>query len=175
MLPFQLLFYPAAIFRNYPVRDWRRITVWLKWGLLIPFLAVILRLVFFEPAEASSIIRLFQYFASESEFAIPPAVRYGSFLIIEGVILLLAWLLRSGMIYLFYRLTSPSFDEGEIALSVGAASMVTGIWYLVPYGYIIEFVHCLGLTSYLLVHINRINFPSAVPVAILPALVPLLF
>ncbi len=174
MVPFRILFNPVSISRSYPVREWRRVTVWLKWGLLLPFLAIIIR-IFLAPGESSSILRLFAYFAEESEFAIPPIVRYGLFMIMEGIILIVVWLARGGIIFMFYRLVSPSFSEGKIALSIAGASLITGIWYLIPYGYFPAIIHCAALTSYLLVQINRTELKFTLPVSILAALIPLLF
>ncbi len=179
MIPIRLFFYPASLFNKYPVRVWRRVTLWLKWGLLIPYLAIILRLVIDSPEEVSSIFSFISFAAEESELAIPFAVRFGLFMIIQGLIVILVWFIRGLLIYLYYRMSRVKFSEREMAFSIAAGGLVTGIWNLIPLGFFIPYVltllHCLFLTTYLIYRVNRTTLPQAFLGSLLPALIPLLF
>ncbi|GEM_PF-4916119 len=179
MILFRLYFYPASLFNKYPVRVWRRVTLWLKWGLLIPYLAIILRLVIDSPEEVSSIFSFISFVAEESELAIPFAVQFGLFMVVQGAVLIFVWLLRGLLIYLYYRVSRVKFDEREMALSIAAAGLLTGIWNLLPFGFLIPYVltllHSLFLTTYLIFRVNRTTLPQAFLGSLLPALIPLLF
>ncbi len=175
MLAFKILFEPGSIFRSYPVREWRRITLWLKWGLIIPYFAIIIRIMI-SPENSLLLGYLFEL---AEDAAFPVFVYYILYLIIQGFLLTLVWLVRALFILFFYRLKQPSFGETGIACSLSAASLTTGIWYILPLSffwvYLPATVHSIILTSYLIRQVNRVEKKSSIYAVILPSMVPIIF
>jgi hypothetical protein len=68
MLPVKLLFYPMSIVRTYPLRKWREVTLWLKWGFLFSIGAPLLRVLYSSSPESfSQIFRFLNYLAAEND------------------------------------------------------------------------------------------------------------
>ncbi len=175
MIPFRLLFQPGGIFNKYPRRDWRRISLWLKWGLLFSFFGVLFKIfIAADPASASYIISFLEYLAVEGEFEIPRFIILSLFAITKATYLVLLWVFRGLIIFIGIKIVGKSFVEFPVALSISGAGMVTGIWYCLPYGYLFYFVHGVFLSTFLLTKINRLENYQAIITAIIITVFPLL-
>lgn len=181
MLPFQLLFNPKAVFREYPVREWRHATLWLKWGLVIPLVSILIRVLpQTRPSDQSLIFGLIKYLQTNTAaVTLAPPVELALFFIILTMTLLATWISKSGLIYLSYQIVDPHFNEWKIATSIGAASMVNGIWWIIPLSRIplvpalgFSYLHGIILTAYLISNVNRISFPKSFLISFIPGVIP---
>lgn len=177
MLPFNLLFRPPALMRDHPVRNWRDITLWLKWGLLLSIGVIMLRVgLHSDPASISYIFSALEWLNGYHDtISIPPPLQYALFFIIESLIVVLVWLIKSCMILMGYQLYEDiHFDETNIAFSLAGASLVTNLWLIIPYGTWFSSLHGLVLVTYLATQIHRLTLPKAVLLG-LAGLVPVMF
>lgn len=179
MIPFQLLFYPPTIFRRYPVRQWREVTLWLKWGILIALSAILLSVAMLEsPGDSSYIFELLNYLGKENDaINLNFQVKFGLFFLVEVFLVVLVWLARSALIFAAYNvIEGATFTEGYFALSIAGASLVNGIWMLVPgiAGTVLGTAHGIILITYLVSQVNRVGIAKALAVAILPGAFPFL-
>lgn len=174
MLPVKLLFYPMSIVRTYPLRKWREVTLWLKWGLLFSIGAPLLRVLYSSSPESfSKIFRFLNYLAAENDsLTLNFPVKFGLFCLLLILVVVLTWLIRAGIIFLLYQFIDVTFDEGPIALSLAGASLVNGIWLLVPFGWYLAPLHGMVLIAYLAGNVNRIDLPQAILVGILAGWIP---
>lgn len=174
MLPLQLLFFPAAIFRSHPVRKWREVTLWLKWGLLFSIVPPLLRVSLMDSPETfSGTFSLLNYLAEENDaLTLDFPVKFGLFFLALIFLVLMVWLIRSGLIYLCYRMMNVNFNEGRVAMSVAGASMVNGVWLILPLGWYLAFLHGILLIAYLTVRVNRIGAGRGLIIGFLAGIVP---
>ena len=176
MIPFRLFLKPGTIFDKYPRRDWRRVSLWLKWGLLFSLLGVFTRILLAtDPVELSSIMAFLEFIAEEGEADIPRLVNFSLFAIVQTTYLVLLWIFRGLILYAGIKVAGESFVEFSVALSISAAGMVTGLWYLLPYGYLLYFAHGVFLISFLLMRINRLESYTAIITAVIAVMLPLIF
>jgi hypothetical protein len=150
--------------RNHPVRDWRDITLWLKWGLLISVLTSFLKVwISADPTTASYVISGFDWLNNYHDtINIPLPLQYALFFIIETLSAVVLWLLKSLVLLLGYQLFEEiHFDETNIAFSLAGASMVTNVWHILPYGTIIAALHAFVLIAYLGTQIHDIPLSRA--------------
>lgn len=165
MLPINLLFRPAALMRNHPVRDWRDITLWLKWGLLVS-IGVIMASVGLssDPASGSYIFSALEWLNGYHDtVSIPRPLQYALFFVIESLVVVLVWLMKSCVILIGYQLFDDIyFDETNIAFSLSGASMVTNLWLFIPFGTVLACLHAFVLITYLATRIHRLSLPKAV-------------
>ncbi|MGM0381801.1 MAG: hypothetical protein ACQEP7_07410 [bacterium] len=176
MIPFRLMFNPASLFREYPRREWRRITLWLKWGLLFSFFGLFLKvLIVDDPAAVSSVMRFLKYLSAESETQIPRFINFSLFAITKATYLVILWFLRGLIIFIGMKMIARSFVELPVALSIAGASMVAGFWYWLPYGYWFYAIHSVFLISFLMVNINRTRYYKAGLIGFVSGILPLLF
>lgn len=177
MLPFNLLFRPGAVMRNHPVRDWRDITLWLKWGLFFSIGGVLLKAVLADnPASISYVFTWLEWLNEYHDtVSIPVPLQFALFFIIESLFVVLAWLIKSGMILLGYQLFDDIyFDETNIAFSLAGATMITNIWHILPYGTIFACIHSFVLIAYFTGQIHRLSPPQSLLLAV-AGLVPLFY
>ncbi|MFB6357130.1 MAG: hypothetical protein ABEJ65_11525 [bacterium] len=180
MIPFYLLFYPPGIFKTYPVRNWREVTLFLKWGLLLSLFASIIRIIV--SGSRTSISWIFWGIAQIVEYndaiqGFPFILKMALFFIITGLIVVFVWLIKSLIIMGIYQVLGDDvvFTEPKIAMSIAAASMITNIWYMVPIvGPYFACFHGAFLVGYLAVSINRLPLQIAIPVSIV-GLIPITF
>lgn len=177
MVPFQLLFYPPILFRRYPVRQWRDVTIWLKWGILIALSSVLVSVAMLESPENSSyIFQLLNYLGEQNDaITLNFPIKFGLFFLVEVFLIVFVWLLRAAFIFGAYNFVDDAtFTEGNFALSIAGASLVNGIWILVPglAGTIFGSLHGILLIAYLVSQVNRMSFGTAIAVAILPGIIP---
>lgn len=174
MIPINLLLNPPGVVRNYPIREWRDVTLWLKWGIILSLVYVMTGVAMMKSPEDGSWIFQVIHFLEEYNDAItiPFVVKFGLFFIIESILIVIVWLIKSCMIIAGYQLIDAEFTETNIALSIAGASMVTGIWWLIPFGYVFMSLHSLLLMSYLLGQIHRLTLIQSILLAFFPAFVP---
>lgn len=177
MIPFQLLFYPPTIFRRYPVRQWREVTLWLKWGILIALSSILVSVAMLEsPEDSSYIFQLLNYLGEQNDaITLSFPVKFGLFFLVEVFLIMLVWLVRSTFIFVAYQIIdTATFTEGYFALSIAGASLVNGIWVLVPglAGTVLGTLHGIVLITYLVSQINRVSPATALAIAILPGVFP---
>lgn len=178
MTVFDLLTRPNSIFQRYPIRHWRQVTLWLKWGLLISLLSIIIRvLLASSPTEVSFIFKLFEYLNSLSEgIKLDIYAQMPLFFITVSISILVTWILKSFILLVGYQLMDGVFEEGTVALSISAATLVTNIWYMFPYvGMIIGTVHGCILMAVLVLRINRFPAPGAMAMGVLGGLIPIIY
>lgn len=177
MIPFRLFFQPTSLFHLYPRRDWRRITLWLKWGLLFSFFGIFLKILLADdPASVSALMRFLKYLAGESEVAIPRFINLSLFIIIKMTYLIALWLIRGLLIFIGMKFAANAFIEFPVALSISGASLVSGFWYWLPfpYGYLLYAAHGIFLIAILKVNINREKYLPAIITGIIAGMLPLL-
>jgi len=178
MIPFNLLFKPPAIIRNCPARDWRKITLWLKWGLLFSIGTIMLKvLISSDPAEISYVFVGLEWLNDYHDtVTIPLPLQFALFFIFESLAVVIAWTLKGAWIVTFYRLLNEKlyFNEAVIAFSIAGASLVTNIWHLLPYGTLLAGIHALILTTYLSSKVNRVSTGTAILIG-LSGLIPVLY
>jgi hypothetical protein len=76
-------------------------------------------------------------------------------------------MIRAVNIYLLYQSLDGTFNEGSIALSLAGASLVNGIWLLVPFGWYLAPIHGIVLVFYLAGNVNRFDPFQAILVGVL--------
>ncbi len=174
MLPLKLLFYPVSVIQTYPLRKWREVTLWLKWGLLVSIGSPLLRVSYSSSPESFSwIFGLLNYLASENDsLTLDFPVQFGLFFLLLIFLVLLNWMIRAGLIFILYQFIDGSFHEGPIALSLSGASLVNGIWLLVPFGWYLSLIHGILLLAYLAGNVNRLDTPNAALVGVLCGGIP---
>lgn len=174
MLPLKLLFYPASIIRSYPLRKWREVTLWLKWGLLISIGAPLLRVSYSSSPESFSwIFGFLNYLAAENDsLTLNFPIKFGLFFLLLIFLVILNWLIRAGVIFLLYQTLEGTFQEGTIALSLAGASLVNGIWILLPLGWYLTPIHGVVLLAYLAGNVNRLDMSRATLVGLLAGGIP---
>jgi hypothetical protein len=177
MIPFQLFFFPPVLIRRYPVRQWRDVTLWLKWGLLVALASVLLKVAMLEsPAESSYIFSFLNYLSEQNDaISLTYLAKFGLFVLIEIFLVVLVWLLRAGLIVGAYQLLDVrTFNEGNFALSLAGASLITGVWMLLPglAGTILTAVHTIALLTYLVSQVHRLSIVRSIMLSLLPGLVP---
>lgn len=178
MIPFQLLFYPPTIFRNYPVRQWREVTLWLKWGIMIGLGSVLVKVALLSSPENSSyIFQLLNYLGEQNDaITLNFPVKFGLFFLVEVFLIVILWLLRSALIAAAYNILDAPFTEGPFAMSIAGASLVSGIWMLLPglTGTVLTALHGIILIAYLTSQVNRLSLGQSLGVGVLPGLIPFL-
>lgn len=178
MTVFDLLTRPNSIFQRYPIRHWRQVTLWLKWGLLISLLSIIVRVVIADSnTRASWIFGLLEYLNSLSEgIKLDIYAQMPLFFITVSISILVTWMLKSFILLVGYQLMDGVFLEGRVALSISAATLVTNLWYVIPYvGMIAGTVHGCILMAILVLRINRLTMPGAMAMGILGGLIPVVY
>jgi uncharacterized membrane protein (DUF485 family) len=174
MLPLQLLFYPSALLSQNPVRKWREITLWLKWGLLITLVSTVIRVLYIQaPGEYSYVFQLLNFLAEQNDnLTLGFPIKFGLFFLLQIFLTVLVWLARAGLLFIGYQFFDGEFQEGSIALSVAGATMVNGIWLLIPSGWYLAPIHCLLLMTYLTSRIHRLSFFEGFIISLLPSIIP---
>lgn len=178
MIPFYLLFFPARVLEAYPIRYWRTITLWLKWGILFSLGGLMVHIATLDdPSSASFIFSMLEYLAEQNRaVSFPFLAQFGLFFIFEILIVLLTWVIKGSLIYLGYRMLRPRFGDPSVAMSVAGASMVTNIWLMIPFiGFYAAMIHGTVLIAYLVDRVNRTDDWDALKVAIIPGFIPLLY
>ncbi|MFB6344518.1 MAG: hypothetical protein ABEK50_01915 [bacterium] len=176
MIPFQLLFYPPSLFKQHPVRHWRDVTLWLKWGIIVAIGSILLKVALLEtPEKTSYLFNFLTYLARENDaITMGYTLKFGLFFLIEVFLTVMVWLIRSACLFISYNIIDASFTEGPIAMSIAGASLVNGLWILIPgiAGTIIAMLHGILLIAYLTSNINRLDLTQSLAVSILPGIIP---
>lgn len=176
MIPFQLLFYPPTLFRRYPVRQWREVTLWLKWGILIALSSILVKIAMLEsPADSSYIFQFLNYLGNQNDaITLSFPLKFGLFFLVEIFLVVINWLVRAGILTLAFNYVEVPFSEGNFALSIAGASLVSGVWMLLPgfVGVLFTAIHGVGLITYLNSQVNRLEITTGLAVSFLPGVVP---
>lgn len=178
MIPFFLFFYPPRLFEMYPVRQWRSITLWLKWGILFSLGGVMVHIAMLEdPADVSWIFGFLEYLARENDaITLGFFARFSLFFILESLVIIGTWLIKGLFIYLGYQILDPPFGEPNIAMSVAGGSMITNLWLIAPgIGPYAALLHSFILIAIVVHHINRTGPWTSAGLAAVPSFIPLLF
>lgn len=177
MIPFSLLFRPPAIIRNCPVRQWREITLWLKWGLFFSVATIMAKAILVsDPARISYVFSGLEWLNEYHDtLSIPLPLQYALFFIFETLFVVLAWAIKSLWIIFMYRVKEEIyFNETPIAFSIAGASLITNIWHIIPYGTIFAGLHAFILITFISSRINRISIPTACLIG-LAGLIPVIY
>ncbi len=178
MIPFFLFFFPPRLFEMYPVRQWRSITLWLKWGILFSLGGIMVHIAMLpNPSESSWLFAFLEYLARENDaITLGFLARFSLFFILESLVIIATWLVKGVIIYLGYQILDPPFAETSVAMSVAGGSMVTNLWLIAPgIGPYAAIIHSFILTAVLLHHINRTDRWTSSGLALIPSLIPLLY
>jgi len=178
MIPFFLFFFPPRLFEMYPVREWRSITLWLKWGILFSLGGVMVHIAMLaSPEESSWIFAFLEYLARENDaIQLGLFARFSLFFIIETIVIIVTWLLKGMILYLGYQILDPPFAEPGIALSIAGGSMITNVWLIAPgIGPYAAVLHSFVLIAVVVHHIHRTGNGTSAGLALIPSLIPLLY
>lgn len=128
------------------------------------------------PADYSYIFSLLDYLEAENDdLTLGFPLKFGLFFLVEIFMVVIVWLLRSILLIIGYRMIDGYLLNNNVAFSIAGASMVNGIWILIPGGWTLSIFHGLLLISYLTSNIHRLSFFQAVALSLLPGLIPFFY